>query len=389
MSPLASAFLFQSLIVCIQALNVAIIGEGVIGTSTALAIKRLDKDVNITVYHDKDFKDILSHGIAGLFRIDDGKPINRLYGAQTFERLAELWREFGGNSGVQLVSGHILSQSQEKLDAQWENYGQVVYNYVNLTYPQLHSQFKLENDELYKAIHYTAFTSEGARYIPWMKKLLEETYDVMYIKQHIDSVEELGDDGYDVVVNCGGLAGGKLAADGDEKKMYPIRGLLLKTNASWQKHFLYRDFTTFTIPVIDAVYVGTIKEEHNDSLVIDEESIEKIWGAYLELQPAFKDVEIIDRFVGLRPARVGGARVKAETRNNTNGNEYRIVHNYGHGGNGFTLGWGSAEHAARLALGFDTSQYDELLNRVHIDMPKDVHKEKPKEMSDQDRAIVK
>ncbi|VDM70108.1 unnamed protein product [Strongylus vulgaris] len=57
---------------------------------------------------------------------------------------------------------------------------------------------------------------------------------------------QLGDEGYDVVVNCAGLEGGRLA--GIPEDTYPIRGILLKVDAPWQKHFLFRNFTTFTIP---------------------------------------------------------------------------------------------------------------------------------------------
>lgn len=48
------------------------------------------------------------------------------------------------------------------------------------------------------------------------------------------------------MVNCAGMDGGRLA--GDDNEMYPIRGILLKVDAPWQKHFLMRDFITFTIP---------------------------------------------------------------------------------------------------------------------------------------------
>ncbi|CAJ0594716.1 unnamed protein product, partial [Cylicocyclus nassatus] len=55
--------------------RIAVIGEGVIGLSTALAIKEHDPAAQITIFHDRPFENILSRGIAGLFRIDEPTPI--------------------------------------------------------------------------------------------------------------------------------------------------------------------------------------------------------------------------------------------------------------------------------------------------------------------------
>jgi glycine/D-amino acid oxidase-like deaminating enzyme len=49
--------------------------------------------------------------------------------------------------------------------------------------------------------------------------------------------------------------------------------------------------------------------------------------------------------VGLRPFRPGGFVVRAEKLD-----DKLIVHNYGHGGGGVTLSWGTADQAVRLAL---------------------------------------
>jgi D-amino-acid oxidase len=46
--------------------------------------------------------------------------------------------------------------------------------------------------------------------------------------------------------------------------------------------------------------------------------------------------------VGLRPFRRAGVRVECERSD-------IVVHNYGHGGSGVTLSWGSAQDAAHLA----------------------------------------
>ncbi|TVS14036.1 MAG: FAD-binding oxidoreductase [Gammaproteobacteria bacterium] len=57
---------------------------------------------------------------------------------------------------------------------------------------------------------------------------------------------------------------------------------------------------------------------------------------------------IIRTVVGLRPFRPAGFRVEAERLD-----DKLLVHNYGHGGGGWTLSWGTAALAAELALASD------------------------------------
>lgn len=54
---------------------------------------------------------------------------------------------------------------------------------------------------------------------------------------------------------------------------------------------------------------------------------------------------VIREVVGLRPFRRSGFRVEAESIG-----DKTLIHNYGHGGGGMSLSWGSADLAARIAL---------------------------------------
>src|SRR3954471_16565814 len=68
-------------------------------------------------------------------------------------------------------------------------------------------------------------------------------------------------------------------------------------------------------------------------------------GQSLTLAPvAVEENRIIRRVVGLRPFRPGGFVVRAEPLG-----DKLLVHNYGHGGGGVSLSWGTAELPAELA----------------------------------------
>jgi D-amino-acid oxidase len=60
---------------------------------------------------------------------------------------------------------------------------------------------------------------------------------------------------------------------------------------------------------------------------------------------------LFDITVCLRPFRAKGPRIEAEKIGDT-----LVVHNYGHGGSGWSLSWGSANMAMQLALGNSPSQ---------------------------------
>ncbi|CAA9486704.1 MAG: hypothetical protein AVDCRST_MAG30-1137 [uncultured Solirubrobacteraceae bacterium] len=55
------------------------------------------------------------------------------------------------------------------------------------------------------------------------------------------------------------------------------------------------------------------------------------------LVPALAGAKVIGERVGLRPVRAGGPRVEAEA---VPGGT--VIHDYGHGGAGWTLAWGCA-----------------------------------------------
>ncbi|KAM3720781.1 D-aspartate oxidase [Dirofilaria immitis] len=347
--------------------SVAIIGEGTAGTSSALALMERNPKLNITVFYDVPFEKTVSYGPAGLFRIDTLQ--NRAYGKRSFHRYAKLFREYGGEiSGVNLLSGHILSTNLTELVEQDEIYGDIVYNFHYLRENEM-QQFadQGENRRVF-AIHFTTYTTEGGKYVSWMKKQLVAK-GVRFIQRHINTVRDLFDE-FDIIVNCAGLNGGKVAGDGDDKNMFPIRGIIFEVNATWHKHFLYKGFETFSIPTTNKVFIGSVKQAGRYDLEITPADRIDILNRYYRLQPAIRGAAILDEWSGLRPGRKGGVRLEMTTirlltsKISGTGSEkiVKIVHNYGHGGHGLTLSWGCAETVADLIVGKHSRTMDRVNN---------------------------
>ncbi|CAB03970.2 D-aspartate oxidase 1 [Caenorhabditis elegans] len=321
--------------------KIAIIGEGVIGCSTALQVAQAVPDARVTVLSDRPFEQTCSFGPAGLFRIDD--IANREFGKSTFDWFAHLHRtEKGDKTGVKLLSGHIQSDSKERLEQQQKAYGDIVYNFRFLEKREILDLFPNPSEH---CIHYTAFASEGNKYVPYLKFQCQAR-GVEFLHRKVRDLEELANEGYDVIVNCAGLSGGTLA--GDDDSVYPIRGVVLDVEAHWHKHFNYKDFITFTIPKENSVVIGSVKQENRWDLEITDVDRKDILERYVALHPAMREPKILGEWSGLRPARKTIRIEKVEKKSEKSGKKYTVVHHYGHGGNGFTLGWGTAVEATKL-----------------------------------------
>ena len=75
---------------------------------------------------------------------------------------------------------------------------------------------------------------------------------------------------------------------------------------------------------------------------MDPKDTEEILRKVKLIAPQLKNIQIIGESVGLRPARES-VRLEAEKFDNRT-----VVHNYGHGGAGFTLGWGCAQDVVSI-----------------------------------------
>lgn len=75
---------------------------------------------------------------------------------------------------------------------------------------------------------------------------------------------------------------------------------------------------------------------------------DSIWKRTTTLEPSLDvpETEILASFAGLRPGRLGGARIEKEAQSDGR----IVVHNYGAGGTGYQAGLGMAMEAVELAL---------------------------------------
>jgi D-amino-acid oxidase len=152
-----------------------------------------------------------------------------------------------------------------------------------------------------------------------------------------------------IIVNCAGLGAREVAHDSE---VYPIRGQTIRVRRTPEMQRWWLDeeghnALMYVIPRSDDCILGGTGQEGNWSLDADVDTAADILRRCQALEPALKDVQIIEHRVGLRPGRKT-VRVELEPV----GNESAVIHNYGHGGAGFTLSWGCADEVVQLAVEF-------------------------------------
>ena len=149
-----------------------------------------------------------------------------------------------------------------------------------------------------------------------------------------------------ISVNCSGLGARFLAQD---DAVFPIRGQVVLVDIHKTLPYVTddeeRDFAHIFPRQADCVLGGTA-EAGDWRQSEDEETTRKIIERCLALEPRLKGYSNPRAEVGLRPGR---NEVRLETEKLAEGGT--VVHNYGHGGAGFSVCWGCADEVVELVKG--------------------------------------
>ncbi len=146
-----------------------------------------------------------------------------------------------------------------------------------------------------------------------------------------------------LIINCTGLAARDLIPD---PLLYPVHGQIVKVAPVPNISCIAADFPfgtgtdkiAYVIPRKDCLVLGGTAIKHFDDLNSNPEITTEIIERCKQIAPKLNHLKIQSVEVGLRPGR-------SEIRIERVGN---IIHNYGHGGAGFTVSWGCANQVIQL-----------------------------------------
>ncbi|PYI91356.1 MAG: hypothetical protein DME97_13775 [Verrucomicrobia bacterium] len=185
---------------------------------------------------------------------------------------------------------------------------------------------------------------ETTKYLAYLKSRLTNAGGLITRAVRFNDLSELGNS-FDLVVNCAGVGARELAPD---PELEPHRGQVAIVEKLDLSYAVVCDDPPlmYAIPrSADCVFGGTndISEDRQP----DPTQTARIIKECERVLESSKAVLLRER-VGLRPCRKSGVRVAAEKL----GDGGTVIHNYGHGGAGFTLSWGCAQTVLELARGF-------------------------------------
>ena len=177
---------------------------------------------------------------------------------------------------------------------------------------------------------------ETQLFLPWLYEQLKAAGTV-FIQKQIESLDNLTSE-FDWVINCSGLGARNLCAD---ETIIPVRGQVVLLEPGFPSYiFLDNQTPTYIVPRKDATIIGGTYEENINTESTEQQTLEEILQRAKSVFEGLEDRKIIGSWAGLRPYRPS-VRLERET-------EKKIIHNYGHGGSGYTLAFGCAADVCAL-----------------------------------------
>ncbi|KAG7510361.1 hypothetical protein JOB18_019937 [Solea senegalensis] len=323
-----------------SSVRVAVVGAGVVGFSTAVCIAEALPSCSVTLLAETFSPDTTSDGAAGILFAAKFPDIplerQRRWFKDTFDHLLAISQsENSPEAGVMLSSGcQIFREVPEDTKPYWSD---LVMGFRHMTDREL----KRFPDHKFGQI-FTTLKCECSSYLPWLEKRFSKAGGQVQQKK-VNNLQELSSS-YDIIVNCSGLGSKALVGDAE---VHPVRGQVLQVDAPWLQHFIRDgDGKTYIFPGIHSVTVGGTRQEGDWRLGVDEGDTKSILERCTRLEPSLSKANVLATWVGLRPSR-RNPRVEREGMQ-LQGKRVPVVHNYGHGGWGVSLAWGTALDAMRL-----------------------------------------
>ena len=293
--------------------RIAIVGAGVSGLTCGVVLAEQGYETHLFAAEPPD--QTTSAVAAAMWFPYDAEPADRVipWALESYEVFRALSRDPG--TGVSMIQLRQFCRSGELPIPSWSE----AFNARSET----RSEFVM-----------TVPLSDSSLYLNYLQERLIAADGKLSTGVRFERPEDV-DSSFGLVINCAGIGARALV---DDPSLEPHRGQVVLVEKLELPGAVVCDDPPlmYAIPRRnDCVFGGT--NEISDKLVPDSATTAAIvseCSAVLQIAPP----RVIATRVGLRPYRESGVRVEAGRMEDGRA----IIHNYGHGGAGYTLSWGCA-----------------------------------------------
>ena len=320
--------------------RVAIVGAGVSGLTCGVVFA--ERGYRTAIFANETGKQTTSGVAAAVWFPYDAEPLAKVIprALRTFDVLADLARV--PVTGVSMIELRQFSRTGQIQIPEWA---------VPLGARRLSSSVMSSEVETSLTFVSSAFKSGFALQVPLMDTSIYLDYLANRFVAAGGSITanvrfeklEKADPKFDLVINCAGIGARELMQDSN---LEPHRGqvAIMPKIENLSCAIVCDDAPLmYAIPrANDCIFGGT--NDVSDNLAADPATTDRIVSECSRVLKIEKPQVLAER-VGLRPFRKSGVRVERERLRDGR----TVIHNYGHGGAGFTLSWGCAREVVDLA----------------------------------------
>jgi len=308
--------------------SVAIIGAGVSGVTCGVVFA--ERGFRTAIFAERIGQRTTSGAAAALWFPYDAQPADKVipWALATYKVLVDLTKDPG--SGVSMIELRQYCRTGEIQIPDWAA-PFVISTEVEKSLTVFSSGFSINVPLMDTTI-----------YLDYLAKRFQKAGGSINESVHFEELEDV-DPKFDLVINCAGIGARELAHDAD---LEPHRGqvaIVPKIDKMKCAIVCDDDPLMYAIPRSnDCVFGGT--NEVSDNLEADPVATKAIVSECAQVLK-MESPRVLRERVGLRPFRKSGVRLEAGKLSDGR----TVIHNYGHGGSGFTLSWGCAENVFEIA----------------------------------------
>jgi D-amino-acid oxidase len=313
-----------------MAKSVAIVGGGVSGLTCGVLFA--ERGHRVVIFAEQIGQQTTSGAAAAMWFPYDAEPADKVipWALATYKTLVDLAR--GPRTGVSMIELHQFSRTGEIQIPDWAD--SLVMSSAIETSLNVPSEFK-------SGFSLTVPLMDTTVYLDYLAGRFQKAGGEIKNGVRFQKLEHV-DPKFDLIINCAGIGARGLVHDPD---LEPHRGqvAIVPKIDNLNCAIVCDDAPLmYAIPrTNDCVFGGT--NETSDNLDVDPTSTTRIVAECSRVLN-INNPQVLRERVGLRAFRKSGVRLEREKLRD----ERVVIHNYGHGGSGFTLSWGCAETVAAL-----------------------------------------